>query len=63
MLPLLLKLKLTMTVTIEAKGNDILDALELTAESMQNNPAQNAVKVFEGLVKEVEFEYDSGVAA
>jgi hypothetical protein len=51
-----------MTVTVEAKGTDILDALDLTAESMQDNPQQNAVKVFESLIKEVEYTYEDAAA-
>jgi hypothetical protein len=51
-----------MTVTVEAKGNDILDALELTVASLQETPGQDALKVFQNLVKEVEYTYEEVAA-
>jgi hypothetical protein len=43
--------------TQEVTGNDILDALELTVETVSSDPTQNAFKVFEALVKEQEAAY------
>ena len=51
-----------MTVTVEAKGNDILDALELTVEALQETPGQDALKVFQNLVNEVEHTYEEVAA-